>query len=266
MSNKINLMEELKNGKIRVLVFNRNDIDSTKSLYLIELLDKEKYKSKRLIAVDIIDVDSNVIINPIGVENLAIHIANYASTENLYSYDNFIFPDDEAEDAYKKGEPIIEEFDDCMASHLGVNYTLDEYFIDDTDGNFFDTVLVTVYNFLMKDNSIPIEQVIDIEFPIAKDKLYVPKFYMYYKRNIAPEDLTYEEIYKEYLQTKDLDRYPREFTMISHVVMTDYRPEYLEYLFELYTKIKYIGLVRYKYNKLQKEIELIKNKYQNFLD
>ena len=280
--------EELKAGKIRIAKFSMPVGDFTDILYLVELLEPEKftpqlkigevYTPSSVFAVRCINLPKNVRdINPdtdrlnsdvykvetISTENIAQFILQCARNHEGKVEDNFIFPDEDEEVLIEKGLKIFEEFERITGILAGVEIKPSEYRITDMT-QFFELIFIEVYNELIKTKDLPIDQIIDVEFKIDKTKDYVPKFYIYYKRNIScGDDKPYMEILARGL--KELTREPKEFTLISATMTNRCKCENIEFLMELYTKMKFVFLINYLYGKMRQFTATVENNYKIFI-
>lgn len=282
--------EELLAGKIRIAKFSMQLGAFTDMLYVVELLEPEKftpqlkigevYTPSSVFAVrcinlpkkardvepdtDVFRLNSNVYkVETISTEMIAQFILQCARNPEGKVEDNFIFPDEDEELLIEKGLKIFEEFERITGILAGVEINPSDYRITDMS-QFFELIFIEVYNELIKTKELPIDQVIDIEFKIDKTKDYVPKFYLYYKRNIScGDDKPYPEILARGL--KELTREPKEFTLISATMTSIYKCENIEFLMELYTKMKFVFLINYLYGKMRQFTETVENRYKIFI-
>lgn len=256
------LKEELSKKKVRIAKFyapsDENSV--TKTLYIIELLDKEKYGENSLLTLFIAKnnygrvLDSQLTTIPELVEFL---LKYFISNEESSFVSNYIFPDDNENEMVNKGEKILNDLineqsysDDFLLTSENVIFT----------NSFFDNVLLEVYNKLIEVENFPVEQVVDLEFKNDDSKSYIPKFHLFYKRVICGgEDKPFIEILSK---TFRFDRNPKEFTLISAIMTNKYKSEYIEFLIELYTKIRYIYYIKWIHEKCKNIIHEIEENSQ----
>ena len=226
------LRKMIKLGLAILAKFSLPEKDGIKSkVYLIELTDN-------LLGFYITNhPEGGITIHPFRTSaDIIKNLMNkFVSDENSSFESNFIFPDDEESLMVEKGEKILSDF--IEDAGISENFVLTDNFAVDTD-KFFDLAFIEVYNNLINIEGFPVDQVIDIEFKVDTAKQFIPRFYIFYKRQIScGEDKPFREMLGKTLQ---FSRNPKEFTMISAVMTDRYKSDYIEFLVELYTKIRYI--------------------------
>lgn len=242
------LQEIIKNGGARLVsIFNRDSV-----LYLIEILDSHK-----LYGFKINDNDP-VLYKVSSIEELMKFVIDSSASITSYEKDNYKLVDDEVSSSATLGLEILNTI--MASTHADIS---EEYVIDVSQ--FFDEATAFTYNYLIKNSIFSVEQIIDLELKIDKSKTYIPKFYTYYKRFIYKDghDNNYQT-----LTDGTVDRFgraPKDFTLISNILLDNYSADYLEFVLEVYTKIKYLNLMKYKFDRCKKEIEFIEPIYKKFI-
>lgn len=250
------LREEIKRGVVKLAGFHSPEKDITKnSIYLIEMTDN-------LLAFHVTnDSEAGILISPFqsSADILNRLMETYVSNPNSTFESNLIFPDDDESLLVEKGEKILDDF--VQEANIDDEFILTDNFVVSTD-KFFDLAFIEVYNKLIKIKGFPVDQVIDIEFKVDSTKQFIPKFYIFYKRVISCGD---ERPFNEMLgKTLVFNRKPKDFTMISAVMTDRYKSGYIEFLLELYTKVRYIYYMQCVYIHCTSIVRTIEE-YQSYI-
>ena len=250
------LREEIKRGEVRLAGFHSPVKDGIKnSIYLIEMTDN-------LLAFHVTNhPEGGILLSPFqsSADILNRLMETYVSDSNSTFESNLIFPDDDESLLAEKGEKILDDF--VQEANTNDDFILTDNFVVSTD-KFFDLAFIEVYNKLIKIEGFPVDQVIDIEFKVDTTKQFIPKFHIFYKRVISCGD---ERPFTEMLgKTSIFTRNPKDFTMISAVMTDRYKSGYIEFLLELYTKVRYIRYMQWVHCSCTSIVRAIEE-YQSYI-
>ena len=259
------LLEAIDEGKIRILEITNIELALYK-IYLIECINEYLLAFKVSYDYDRENKKYTTIIEPLTLGEIVKSIVSNATVGSVlfHNYGALGFLENSTPKIY--GHKVFKHMMTAIHEGKCSIYDFSKYLVPDTS-NFFHRVYTGVYRLLKKDKKFPLDKVLDksFEYEEKDDIKYDNKFYRFYSHRLAIyEDATFDTLPLEKLGTMDVD--PKEFTFINSIMSKKEKEgEYLEFIIELYTKIKFAKYITYAHEYIIDILTNIGEKYQSYI-